>query len=566
MKTIFSIILVLSISIVYAQTYTLDYSQVDSIADYGIGRGIVANILGEYYVAGETMSTSLYNGQPINFISGDKSEGIILSKFSEDGDMIWSVFEQDLSSSSINRVSSISLDNQENVIIGGFYEYNLSFDSQSINSAFGSSENPFVAKFQPDGTLVWLRRIHTPGITSMGRITSVSTDSYGNVYFGGSFGGTMTFGGDTIQNWGYGDNFWGKMDDAGNVLWVSAAGSEFVEHGVSIAADSVGNLYVSGGVVSDPVPNYVGDFLNIKGFGFITKYDTDGQMQWLKTADKGWFYPTNPPHERMINEKNGKVVITGYMKPENDTLQIAGLQLVSSLTSSSDMIGYAMMLDENGDGIWLTELLKSYQRRSQGIGFKDNGDVVALINTRGGLVKHIDSIVGANFRTNHFFTLDGSYGQVIDYFYSSHPNPYVISGNGNGLITNSLFIRNDTIMTTGSYTIVLNGVPRLYIGKYFPSALGVDENDLSKNEWLIYPNPSDGIIYLQSAIDQISKIKNIDVFDGSGKLVYSKSPYFVSNQNIRLDLTGLRPGIYFIRIRTEQDLFTGKLIIKNGVK
>lgn len=562
MKTIFSVILILSISIVHAQTYTLDYSRVDSIGDYGIGKAIVSNTLGEYYATGETMLTSLYNGQPLNIISGNKSDGIILSKFSDDGDIIWSVFEQDLSSSSINRVSSISLDNQENVIIGGFYEYNLSFEDQSINSAFGSSENPFVAKFAPNGSIIWLRRIHTPGITSMGRITSVSTDSYGNIYFGGSFGGTMTFGGDTIQNWGYGDNFWGKMDDAGNVLWVRAAGSEIIEHGVSIAADSVGNLYVSGGVAPHPIPNYVGDSLNVKGFGFITKYSTAGQMQWLKTAEKGWFYPSNPPHERMINEKNGKVVITGYMKPENDTLRIAGLELVSTLTSVSDMVGYAMMLDEDGNGIWLNELLKSYQRRSQGIGFKSNGDVVVLINTHAGLVKHIGSIIDAGFKTNHFFTLNGSNGQVIDYFYPSHPNPYVVPDYGTDLITNSLFIRNDTILTTGMYTNVLNGVPRLYIGKYFASALGIDEKDLSKNEWLIYPNPSDGIVFIQSATSQISKVKNIEVFDGSGKLVYSRAQNFVNTQNIRLDLTHLRTGIYYIRIRTEKGIFTNKLIIK----
>lgn len=220
------------------------------------------------------------------------------------------------------------------------------------------------------------------------------------------------------------------------------------------------------------------------------------------------------------------------------------------------------MLDEDGNGIWLTEILKSYYRGSQGIGFKSNGDVFVLINTYGGFLKHIDSIVTSGFGTSHFFTLNGTNGQVTNYFYPSHPN-YSTPVSGSSIGTTSLFIKNDTILTTGIYGNEVNGVPRLFIGKYFPSALGVDENDLSKIEWLIYPNPSDGIVYLQSAIDQISKIKNIDVFDGSGKLVYSKSPYFVSNQNIRLDLTHLRSGVYFIRIRTEQDIFSSKLIIKN---
>jgi len=172
MKIILNILLIFSISIVHAQNYILNYSQIDYIADYGIGKGIAANSLGEYYVTGESMLTSLYNGQPLNIISGNKEDGIILSKFTEDGDMLWSVFEQNLSISSINRVNSIALDSEENIIIGGFFEYGLSFENESINNVLGSNENPFVAKFAPNGSLIWLQRIHTAGNSSMGRIRS----------------------------------------------------------------------------------------------------------------------------------------------------------------------------------------------------------------------------------------------------------------------------------------------------------------------------------------------------------------------------------------------------------
>ena len=557
MKTIFNIILIFSVSMVHAQSHILNYSQVDSIVDYGRGKGVVVNDLGEYYVTGESMLTSLYNGQPLNVISGNKDDGIILSKFSENGNILWSVFEQNTGSSSINRVNSISLDNQENVIIGGFYESNLSFEDQSINSAFGSSENPFVAKFQPDGTLVWLRRIHTPGLTSMGRITSVSTDGLGNIYFGGSFGGTMTFGGDTIQNWGYGDNFWGKMDDAGNVLWVRAAGSELIERGVSIKADSAGSIYVTGYVASQPVPNYVGASLNIQGGGFITKYSTDGQMLWLRSTEKGRLLTGPVINERTINEKNGKVIVTGYMIPENDTIQIAGLQLVSPLSSPSEKIRYAMMLDENGNGIWLTEVLKFHQSSTPAIDFKDNGDVMVLMLGSGGFAPHLNTDINlGGLSSTMFFTLNGLTGSVINYFYPLQPN----YNDGYGVA--SMFIKNDTIVTTGSYIPDGATITSLFIGKYFPSALSINENNLSQYKWLMYPNPSEGIVFLQPAIDQVSRIKNIDVFDVSGKLVYSQSPNFVNNENIRLDLSHLRTGVYFIRVRTEQDSFSRKLIIK----
>src|SRR5690606_5586487 len=258
--------------------------------------------------------------------------------------------------------------------------------------------------------------------------------------------------------------------------------------------------------------------------------------------------------ERMINEKNGNVVLTGYMKPENDTLRIAGLELVSTLTSASDMVGYAMMLDENGNGIWLNELLKSYQRRSQGIGFKSNGDVVVLINTHAGLVKHIGSIIDAGFKTNHFFTLDGSNGQVIDYFYPSHPNPYVVPDYGTDLITNSLFIRNDTILTTGMYTNVLNGVPRLYIGKYFPDALSIEEPPLEQFV-KIYPNPFEDKFYVE---DYEQVIKQIKIFDNLGRLIQTIS----SSQPIREVHTNFASGVYHIHIESKDGRTMNRKMIK----
>lgn len=73
---------------------------------------------------------------------------------------------------------------------------------------------------------------------------------------------------------------------------------------------------------------------------------------------------------------------------------------------------------------------------------------------------------------------------------------------------------------------------------------GVKENVLTSTN--IFPNPTSGIITIATN----KGLETINVFDVSGKLVYSQTNATKQN-NVELDLSALSNGIYFIHTKTE---------------
>ena len=79
------------------------------------------------------------------------------------------------------------------------------------------------------------------------------------------------------------------------------------------------------------------------------------------------------------------------------------------------------------------------------------------------------------------------------------------------------------------------------------------------NNIAIYPNPSKGIFNV--SMGTITP-KNIEVYDLTGKIVYSKSEFQNNPSQFLLDLSSISSGIYFVRIASDNQSTT-KRIIKN---
>jgi hypothetical protein len=68
-------------------------------------------------------------------------------------------------------------------------------------------------------------------------------------------------------------------------------------------------------------------------------------------------------------------------------------------------------------------------------------------------------------------------------------------------------------------------------------------NDISKNTFNIYPNPSNAVFNIQR---QSNEIMRISVFDVTGKLVYEDMN--INQSNYKLNLSRVNKGIYFLKI------------------
>lgn len=79
------------------------------------------------------------------------------------------------------------------------------------------------------------------------------------------------------------------------------------------------------------------------------------------------------------------------------------------------------------------------------------------------------------------------------------------------------------------------------------------------NQVAVYPNPSNGIFNISFGNLNPNKI---EVYDISGKLILQKNKLEVSNNQTNIDLTNASNGVYFVKISTENNTIT-KRIIKN---
>lgn len=151
-----------------------------------------------------------------------------------------------------------------------------------LTSANGT-EDGFIAKYAPDNTLLWARKIGSNAVSEAAAIpwtdggSGVVLDSSGNVYVSGYFTGTMSLDAYTLTSTGQSDAFLAKLDSNGNFNWARGWGSaSFAEKGSDVALDPSGNIVVCG------TPFFVGT--GGVGFGYggmvIRKYTPSGGLTW----------------------------------------------------------------------------------------------------------------------------------------------------------------------------------------------------------------------------------------------------------------------------------------------
>ena len=193
----------------------------------------------------------------------------------------------------------VAVDAGGNTFVTGHFRQTATFGAGDPNptlvTAFG--QDVFIAKYAPGGGLIWVRQAKSQN----GWGTAIGVDAAGNCYALGYFSLTITFADgrpeEAALSAAANDMFLAKYDADGNFVWVKQAGGTFSEDGYAIAVDAAGNSYVTGRYGSNPSTFGVGEpnetalaalpasgGLN-NGFDvFIAKYDTNGLLQWAKSA------------------------------------------------------------------------------------------------------------------------------------------------------------------------------------------------------------------------------------------------------------------------------------------
>jgi len=119
------------------------------------------------------------------------------------------------------------------------------------------------------------------------------------------------------------------------------------------------------------------------------------------------------------------------------------------------------------------------------------------------------------------------------------------------------FTGNELSVTDLNANLLLNpGEYRLYSDVKLPAfkdlATSISEG-LNPSGLNIYPNPVTDKLQIESSIT----VQNIELYSIDGKVVYQSKP---NTNNISISLNHLKTGIYFLRVQTNNQLFTEKIV------
>ncbi|MFC2097594.1 T9SS type A sorting domain-containing protein [Bacteroidota bacterium] len=107
---------------------------------------------------------------------------------------------------------------------------------------------------------------------------------------------------------------------------------------------------------------------------------------------------------------------------------------------------------------------------------------------------------------------------------------------------------------------MLGGINQ-WINSGFPIVISTSSTSIiiDKNNINIYPNPSDNYINI-SFKNEINHKLDLHILNSLGEMVLRKNYYNIS-MNTRIDLSGLMPGIYFVKIQIQNSMFVKRLIL-----
>lgn len=236
---------------------------------------------------------------------------------------------------------ALAVDGTGNVFVAGQFDgesrepgFPLNFGSTNF-SGLNTVPDGFVAKYGPDGTLAWARKLASQNKDDA---TAVATDAAGNSYVAGSFRGVLPLGaGVTLQPFntlGAGnDMFIAKLDPAGQPVMALAAGGIGILGSGSLvpsalAVDKDGNLIVAGTHVGGVVQIGARFLTNANATAlsadvFVAKFDAKGTNLWIRSGrGEGDQFPL-----AVAVDAAGNVAVTGYY---SQTVDFSGTVLTNN--------------------------------------------------------------------------------------------------------------------------------------------------------------------------------------------------------------------------------------------
>uniref|UniRef100_UPI0040567EA6 hypothetical protein n=1 Tax=Candidatus Electrothrix sp. TaxID=2170559 RepID=UPI0040567EA6 len=336
---------------------------------------------GNIYITGGFQDSLAYT--ELDTIVSTGFHDIFLSKYDPDGNNLWCINAG--SGSSFQRSTTLDIDNQGNILMGGYYNDSISISGDTTLDA-NQFKDYFYAKFEPlAGDLIWAKALKSIDSNYSGFIYAISSadDHY---VFSGVFGDSVDITTDTLisETPGYYDTHIFKTDLNGDIQWTREVKGVRWDYSYTSTLDAENNIYVTGYTDS---PTLIIDSTESESitrddnFGsydfFIAKYDTDGTLQWVKRNG-------GSADDRLINSTfyDGNLWVTGYFA---DTLRWGAQILTTNGPSDRDMFYGSIDADGNYSSATKYNGRNNSVDEGYGVFYDSKGNLYAVIRTNSDL-------------------------------------------------------------------------------------------------------------------------------------------------------------------------------------
>ncbi len=446
-----------------------------------IPHDIAIDANGNCLITGEFGLAATFDNQ---ILTGTGREDIFVVKYDTDGNVLWA---KQSGSTETDKGAALTTDAMGNVFAVGTFRSSISFGSQNLTST--GEDDLYLVKYDPLGNVLWAKSYGGPSFDYI-RDIALATD--GSIFITGAFISEITLGTNTLISAGAVDIFTAKLDSTGTPLWAKQVGGTGVDFSSGIGIDQQNNCYVTGTYI-DAATFGTQNITSQGGADIFTiKYDSDGNLVWVKSEGGENFDQTNG----IVTTPNGTNTILNAFEGTaifgTDTLTSNGFRDV--LLKSYSTEGANMVFN---NGLSTVKLIQSIDLNNTVLQITESGNTKSIdLNSIAHLGNHKAS---QNIQlSNHWLSNTGS------------DNGLKINNLGEGtVVANSarpLLIQHNTY-SNGSYIEVNNssGTRALF---------GVDGNGFSGGDTtdVVVANWSNGDLVLftdaseRMRIDSVGKV------------------------------------------------------------
>ncbi|HTA28027.1 MAG TPA: hypothetical protein VK809_09575, partial [Bacteroidia bacterium] len=283
-----------------------------SSASSGYLNSIATDKLGFTYITGSFIDSITFGSYLLKGGINIGFPNIFLVKYDPNGNVVWAKQYVGSNSTSNNQAYGINYNNKGNLFVTGYFTDTLTLGSSMLTT---NTSSFFLAKYDTSGNVIWAKQSISPTKTCNAVGIAVTSDKLGNSYLTGDFIDSVSVGSNLLINrytyyGGPQGLFTAKYDKNGNVIWAKCPqildSNEWAVN--SITSDTMGNLYLSGGVqefIYFSGPDYRIKFDSIdffensnEGFTYLLKADTSGKIlcgSWLSPWDDDNFGVASDP-------------------------------------------------------------------------------------------------------------------------------------------------------------------------------------------------------------------------------------------------------------------------------